>query len=408
MIQGVGHHFLFASVVGLALLLGSWAAPSQKGEYFVYFGTYTGFKYISRGGTVGKSRSKGIYVSRFRPATGEVSEPQLAAAITNPSFVAIHPNHRFLYALTEDPLSLGPFRDKGSFVNAFSIDPATGKLTLLNTVSTGGTSACHLSLDKTGKNVLIANFGSGNISVRRVNDDGSLGDQSAFIQHTGSSVHPLYQKGPHAHSIDVSPDNRFVVVADLGIDKVLVYRFDASTGSLTPNDPPFATVKPGSGPRHFAFHPNGEFGYLVNEMGGAVTVFAWDASHGVLTQVQEISTVPPDYAPMDASDENHSAELAIDASGKFLYDSNRGPDTIAVLSIDATKGTLSLVEQAPTRGLMPRNFAIDPTGSYLFAANQASDEVVLFRIQNKTGRILPSRTVLKLDTPVCVRFMPAE
>jgi 6-phosphogluconolactonase len=408
MIHGVGHRFLFASVVELASLLGSWAAPAPKGEYFVYFGTYTGFKYISRGGPAGKSRSKGIYVSRFRPATGEVSEPQLAAAITNPSFVAIHPNHRFLYALTEDPLSLGPFRDKGSSVSAFTIDPATGKLTFLNTVPTAGTSTCYLSLDKTGKNLLLANFGSGNISVRRVNDDGSLGDQSAFIQHTGSSVHPLYQTAPHAHSIDVSPDNRFVVVSDLGIDKVLVYRFDAAIGSLTPNDPPFAKVKPGFGPRHFAFHPNGRFGYLLNEMGGAVTAFAWDASRGILTQIQEIGTVPADYVPMEVVDENHSGEVVIDASGKFLYDSNRGPDTIAVLSIDAAKGTLALVEQAPTRGLMPRNFEIDPTGSYLFAANQASDDIVLFRIQDKTGRILPSRTVLKVDTPVCVRFMPVE
>jgi 6-phosphogluconolactonase len=408
MIQGFEHYVFLALIVQLASLIGSWAAPAPKSEYFVYIGTYTGFKYISRGGPVGKSRSKGIYVSRFRPATGEVSEPQLAAAITNPSFLTVHPNHRFLYALTEDPLSLGPFRDKGSFVNAFAIDPVTGNLTLLNTVPTGGTSACHLSLDKTGRNLLIANFGSGNVSVRRVKPDGSLGEQSGFIQHTGSSVHPLYQTAPHAHSIDVSPDNRFVISADLGADTVLVYRFDASTGSLTPNDPPFAKIKPGSGPRHFVFHPNGKFGYLVSEMGGGVTVFAWDASRGILTQIQEINTVPADYVPMDVIEENHSAEIVIDANGKFLYDSNRGPDTIAVLSINAANGTLALVEQAPSRGLLPRNFEIDPTGSYLFAANQGSDDVVLFRVQPNTGRILPSRAVLKVDTPVCVRFMPVE
>jgi 6-phosphogluconolactonase len=394
--------FVFAFALGLAVL-GSWTSAAPAREYLVYFGTYTGFHFTRKGVPTGQSQSRGIYFSRFRPATGEVTQPELAAEIVNPSFFAIDPNRRFLYSLSEDPHSLGPSRDKGSFVSAFAINPATGKLTLLNTVSAGGTSTCHISIDKSGRNVLVTNFGSGSISVLRVKQDGSLGEMSAHVQHAGTSVDPFYQTQPHPHSINLSPDNRFVLVADLGTDKVLVYRFDEATGSLTPNDPPFAKVKPGSGPRHFVFHPSGRFGYLMNEMGGTLTAFAWDAARGVLTQIQETSTVPPDF-----TGEDHSAEVVIDSSGRFLYDSNRGPDTIAVLSIDAVKGTLAPLQQESTRGIMPRSFDIDPTGSYLFAANQATDNVVLFRVDSPTGRLSPTRTVLKIDAPVCVKFMPAE
>ncbi len=398
---------VLAFAMGFAAISGSAAASAPK-EYFVYFGTYTGFQFINKGRPTGKSQSKGIYVSRFRPGTGEVTAPQLAAETVNPSFLAIDPTHRFLYALTEDPLSLGPFLDKGSFVNAFAIDPATGKLTLLNTKPSGGTSACYISIDKSGKNVLIANFGSGTIAVLRVNEDGSLGEQSASVQQTGSSVHPLYQTGPHAHSIDVSPDNRFVIVSDLGSDKVLVYRFDAAAGSLTPNDPPSIKVRPGYGPRHFLFHPNGKVGYLMTEMGGTVIAYAWDASRGVLTPIQETNTVPKDYVSFDVGSDNHSAEVVVHPTGKFLYDSNRGPDTIGVLSINPSDGALSLIEQASAAGLLPRSIEVDPTGSYLLAANQATDNVIIFHIEAQTGRIVPTRQALKLDAPVCIKFMPAE
>jgi 6-phosphogluconolactonase len=216
-------------------------AAAQAGDFYMYFGTYTGFKFVSHSATigVGESHSKGIYVSRFHAATGEVSEPELAGEIANPSFLTIHPNHRFLYAVSEDPLSLGPPLDHASYVSAFAIDSATGKLRLLNTIPTGGTSTCYLSMDKTGRFVLLANFGSGSISVVRVNEDGSLGQQTAFVQHLGhGSPDVPVQSGPHPHTILVSPDNRYVIVSDLGVDKVFIYRFDESTGMLSPLDPP--------------------------------------------------------------------------------------------------------------------------------------------------------------------------
>jgi 6-phosphogluconolactonase len=402
--------FRFIFAAGLAALAGS-ASPSElKAESLVYFGTYTGFKYTRRGAPVGQSLSKGIYVSRFHEATGEVSEPQLAAEIRNPSFLAIHPNRRYLYSLSEDPLSVGPYNDKGSYISAYAIDAATGKLTLLNTVPSGGTSTCYVSLDSSGRYLLAASFGDGTVAVLRVKEDGSLGAPAALVQHTGHSVDPHYQAGPHAHSFDVSPDGRFAVAADLGTDKLIIYRFDPATGSLTPNDPPFVEVKPpGAGPRHLVFSPNGKFGYLISEMSGILTAYTWDADGGRLTEVQATNTMPSDFN----DDKNaqvlnsfHSAEVQIHPSGKYLYESNRGPDTISVFAVHPVKGTLAPIQQVSTRGLMPRHFAIDPTGSYLFAANEASDGVVIFRIEDGTGRITPTRTVLRVDTPVCVRFVP--
>jgi len=392
-------------VLGFILAMGLRVtpAPAPDQECFVYFGTYTGFHYTRKGVPTGQSSSKGIYVSRFRPATGEATEPRLAAEIINPSFLAIDPTHRFLYALSEDPQSLGPTRDKGSFVSAFAIQRATGKLTLLNTVPSGGTATCHISLDHTGKNVLVTNFGSSSIAVFRVNDDGSLGKQSAFVQHTGSSADPFYQTQPHPHCILVSPDNRFVLVSDLGIDKEMVYRFDASTGSLTPNDPPFAKVEPGSGPRHFKFDPAGRFGYLINEMGGTLDAFAWDAARGALNSIQHINLLPSDF-----KGDHHSAEVVLHPSGRFLYTSTRGPEIIGVWSRDPATGTLTRIQEVSARGLWPRSFEMDPTGGYLFVANQATDNIIIFRTQEATGRILPTRQVLKLDAPVCVLFMPVD
>jgi 6-phosphogluconolactonase len=387
-------------VMGLAAPV-SWASSAPDQEYLVYFGTYTGFHFTRKGVPTGESSSKGIYVSRFRPSTGEVTEPELAAEIINPSFFVIDPTHRFLYALSEDPQSLGPSRDQGSFVSAYAIQPSTGKLRLLNTVPSGGTATCHISIDQTGQNVLVANFGSSSITVLRVNDDGSLGNQSARIEHTGASADPFYQTRPHPHSIIVSPDNRFVLVSDLGIDKVMIYRFDAATGSLTPNDPPFVKVKPGSGPRHFKFDPSGQFGYLINEMGGTLYAFRWDAARGTLREIQQLNLIPADFIG-----DHHSAEVAVHPSGKFLYTSSRGPETIGVWLRDPVTGTLEPIQQTSSRGLWPRDFEIDPTGTYLFVANQATDNVVVFHIQGETGRIVPTRQVVKLDAPVCVQFMP--
>jgi 6-phosphogluconolactonase len=398
------------TTLGFAALMGFSAPPEPKGESLVYFGTYTGFKYSKKGVPAGESHSQGIYVSRFQAATGEVSEPQLAAEIRNPSFLAVHPNRRFLYSVSEDPLSVGPYNDKASFISAYAINTTTGKLTLLNTVPSGGTATCYISMDPSGKYLMAASFGSGSVAVFRVNEDGSLGEATALVKHTGHSVDPHYQAGPHAHSLDVSPDGRFAVASDLGADRLFIYRFDSAAGSLTPNSPPSVQVTPpGAGPRHFIFAPDGKFGYVISEMSGIVTVYAWDSVQGRLTEIQATDTRPADFT----DDKNaqllnpfHSAEMQIHPNGKYLYESNRGPDTIGVYGVDPAKGTLTPIQQVSTRGLMPRHFAIDPTGAYLFAANEASDGVVIFRIEDGSGRITPTRTVLRIDTPVCVKFLP--
>lgn len=387
----------------------AWSAAG--GEYFVYFGTYTGFTYMKEGLPAGGSHSKGIYFSRFNPATGAVGKPELAAELVNPAYLAVHPNHRFLYVATEDPLSLGPDFDHESYVSAFAIDPVTGKLRFLNTLPTGGTSTCYLSIDKTGRYVLMANFGSSSVTVLRIKEDGSLGEQAAFMKHIGHGKDASFQSKAHPHSIDVSPDNRFAVVSDLGVDKLFVYHFDASTGALSPDNPPFVEAEAGGGPRHFVFDAAGKFGYALHEMSGFVTVMSWDATTGTFTKVQDAKTLKPDFVGS-----NDSAEIAIHPNGKFLYESNRrfrgpdmwGPDSIGVFAIDPMKGTLTEIEQVAPQGTMPRQFAIDPTGGYLFAANELTGNIALFRIDGATGRLSSTQTELKIDVPVCIVFVTAE
>jgi len=404
--------YVFRLVIAFALVAVH-VARAQDNDFFMYVGTYTGFKYVHHSKTwgVGESHSKGIYVSRFHAATGEVSQPELAAEMINPSFLTVSPNRRFLYAVSEDPLSVGPPLDHSSYVSAFAIDPTTGKLHLLNTVPASGTSTCFISIDKTGKYVMMANFGSGSVSVVRAKEDGSLGELTAFIQDVGHSVDPSIQTEPHPHWIGVSPDNRYIIVSDLGLDKVLIFRFDAETGKLSPPDPPFAAVYPGGGPRHFAFDPAGKFGYQLSEMSGIVDVYAWDPSKGTLTGVQRAHTLPHDFFGG-----NHSGEIEIHPNGKFLYESNRrtqsefvrGPETIGVFAIDPGSGMLTPVEQTDSGGIMPRNFKIDPTGAYLLSANQLTNNIVLFKIDGTSGRLSKTGTEIKVDTPVCIQFAPVR
>jgi 6-phosphogluconolactonase len=401
---------LIVTVVSVMLYVPS--ALGQGNDYFVYVGTYSGFKYVHHSQPYGKgeSRSQGIYVSRFHASTGELGEPMLAAEMVNPSFLTISPDHRFLYAVSEDPLSLGPPLDHSSYVSAFAIDSASGKLRRLNTVPASGTSTCFISMDKAGKYVLVSNFGSGSTSVIRVKEDGSLGELTGFIQNVGHSVDPRIQFEPHTHSVVVSPDNRYAIVSDLGLDKVLIFRFDPATGALSPPDPPFATVYPGGGPRHFTFDPAGKFGYQLSEMSGIVDVYSWDSARGTLTPVQSVHTVPHDF-----TGGNHSAEIEIHPNGKFLYESNRrtfseterAPDSIGVFSVDRNTGMLTFVEHSPTGGVMPRNFKIDPAGAYLLVANQISNNVVEYRIDSNTGRLSKTGTEIKVETPVCLQFVPA-
>jgi 6-phosphogluconolactonase len=365
------------------------AAP-RSGKYLVYVGTYTGE------GT----KSKGIYAFRYDAATGQVTPLGLAAETTNPSFVAAHPNGKFLYAVNE----VGDYKGPNSGgVSAFSIDRATGKLTFLNELPSRGADPCYITVDKTGKFVLVANYTGGSVIVYPILADGRLGEASAFVQHTGHGPNAERQEGPHAHSIDLSRDNRFAFVDDLGLDELLVYKFDAAKGSLTPNDPPFAKLDPGVGPRHFALRPDGKFAYVVTEIGRNVTVFSNDAAKGTLQQLQTITTLPANF-----TGRNDDAEIEVLPSGKFLYASNRGHDSIAVFAIDSRKGTLTTVEIASTQGKEPRSFEIDPTGTLLFAANQKSDNIVVFKIDAKTGKLTPTGQVLDVGSPVCVKFVAVD
>jgi 6-phosphogluconolactonase len=351
----------------------------------MYVGTYT------------NKDSKGIYVYRFDSNSGKLDSIGLAAETPNPTFLAIHPSLKYLYAANE----IGKYKGENTgSVSAFRIDAAAGKLVALNTVSSHGNGPAHLTVDRSGKFVLVANYGGGSIAALPINADGSLGEATASIQHKGSSVNPRRQREPHAHSINMSPDNRFAIVADLGLDKLLVYRFDAAKGTLEPNDPPFVSLKPGSGPRHFAFHPNGRFAYAIDELASTVTVFDWNAAKGSFTEKQTVSTLPKGF-----SGENSTAEVVVHPNGKFLFGSNRGNDSVAIFSI-AGDGTLTPVDVTPVHVKTPRNFALDPSGEFLFAEGQDSGGIVVFRLDPKTGKLTPSGTSVDLSAPVCIRFVP--
>jgi 6-phosphogluconolactonase len=362
-------------------------AQAVKGELLVYVGTYTGPK------------SKGIYVSRLNLADGAVSRPELAAETTNPSFLAPHPSGSFLYAVNE----IGNFEGRrvGS-VSAFAIDRASGTLTLLNRQASGGDGPAHLVVDGPGRNALVANYGGGSVAVLPIEKNGALRTATSVVQHTGSSVNAQRQKEPHAHSINVDPSGARAYVADLGIDKVVVYTYDGARGTLTPNDPPSAALKPGAGPRHFAFHPSGRFAYVINELQLTVTAFAHDATRGALTEMQTISTLPDGQQPLPTYS---TAEVQVHPSGRFLYGSNRGHDSISVFAIDQATGRLTYVHTEPTQGSTPRGFGIDPTGAYLLAGNQRSDSVVVFRIDQKSGRLTPTGVKVEVGAPVCVKFV---
>ncbi len=357
------------------------------GDMLVYVGTYTGEK------------SKGIYVTRLNSATGQLTPPELAAEVTSPSFLAVHPTRNLLYSVNEINTLQGK---PGGGVSAFSIDRATGKLTLLNQESSVGAGPAHLIVDKEGRNVLVANYGGGSVAVLPIDKEGKVKPASSFVQHTGSSINPSRQKEPHAHSINVDAADRFAYVADLGLDKVLVYRYDSAKATLTPNDPPFATVKPGSGPRHFALHPTGKFAYVINELTCSVTAFANDPARGSLTEIQTASTLP-DSTPMQP--QFSGSEVQVHPSGKFLYAANRGHDTIAVFTIAQASGRLTLVQNQLTLGSTPRGFGIDPDGKFLLAGNQRSDSLIVFRIDQQTGRLTPTGQKLDIGAPVSVKFV---
>ena len=350
----------------------------------VFVGTYTG------------GDSKGIYRFDLDTTTGKASAPVLAAEVSSPSFLAIAPDRRFLYAVSEVDAFQGK---KTGGVTAFAIDPKTGALAPLNAESVGGAGPCHLVVDKAGKNVLVANYGGGSVAVLPIANDGKVKPLSSFVQHQGSSVDKGRQGQPHAHSINLDKNNRFAFVADLGLDKILVYKFDPKAGTIAANTPPSAVLAPGSGPRHFAFHPGGKYAYVINELNSTVTVFDYDSEKGILNEIQSLSSLPS-----NSKGTNYPAEIVVHPSGRFVYGSNRGHDSIAAFKVDAANGKLTPVGHQGTGIKNPRNFAIEPTGKFLLAANQDANTVVVFKINQETGNLDPTGETIKVSKPVCLRF----
>jgi 6-phosphogluconolactonase len=380
---------LLLAPVCLFLLAQAPAAPAPRTHYIAYIGTYTS-----------KTASKGIYAFRFDAQKGQLTSIGVAAESVDPSFLAVHPTEKFLYAVNE----VGNFNGgKTGALSAFSIDAKSGTLTLLNQVPSRGAGPCDISLDRNASFALVANYDSGTIASFPVMTDGTLRTASGFVQHSGSGPNKERQEGPHAHWIGPSPDNRFVLAADLGLDQVIVYGFEPSLGTFTPSLTGFAKVNPGAGPRHVAFAPSGKFVYVLTEMESSVNAFSYQAKNGTLTKLQTISALPKDY-----SGPKEAAEIAVHPSGKFLYASNRGADTIAIFAIDSAKGTLKSLSQVPTGGKTPRHFAIDPTGSYLLAENQESNNIVVFQIDAATGGLKPTGQTVDVPAPVCITFVAAE
>jgi 6-phosphogluconolactonase len=357
------------------------SAVSVPSDVLVYVGTYT-----NRG-------SEGVYVYRLDSSTGALKYVSKSPRLSNPSFVAIDPKGRCVYAVRE---SGGP---AGAIV-ALSRNQATNELTILNEQPSGGQGPCYVTVDREDRFVLAANYGSGSVAVFPIAEDGRLQPASCVVQHEGSSVNAARQKGPHAHSIVLDPANRYAFVPDLGIDKIMIYRFDREHGKLVPNDPPFAKCEPGSGPRHFTFHPDGKHAYVIEEISGTVTAFAYDAGAGTLKPLQKISTLPKDFKGT-----NTSADIHVHPSGRFLYGSNRGHDSIACFAIDDKTGELRLIGHEPTQGKNPRNFAIDPSGTFLLAANQDSNTVVSFRVDPDTGKLTPAGQTCQVSMPVCLKMV---
>ncbi|MBI4471483.1 MAG: lactonase family protein [Acidobacteria bacterium] len=365
---------------------------SDADAILVYVGTYT------------EAKSKGIYLFRLQPEGTEVFQNVtlvplgLAAETANPSILEIDLKRRRLFAVNE----MDEFEGKPTgAVSAFSIDPATGKLTLLNQRASMGKGPCHLVLDHEGRNLLVANYGSGSVSVLPVQSDGRLGEPTDLVQHSGKSVDPDRQEGPHAHCVTLDPANRFAFVCDLGLDKVMAYRYDAEKRKLTPNEPAFAPITPGAGPRHMVIRPDGRFAYVINEVNSTIIVFAYDPEAGALKELQTVSTLPGYWEGA-----NTTAEVEVHPSGKYLFASNRGHNSVVLYTIDPDKGTLTWVEEQGTGGKTPRHFGIEPSGKYLAIANQNSDTVLAARIDAGNGRLKPSGIFASVPSPACVKFLP--
>ena len=384
---------IFATLCLVAAASGQETSKGESlmDETLVYVGTYTG------------PQSKGIYLYKLKTEDLEVAQNVtlvplgLAAETQNPSFLEIDPKRRLVFAVGEMEQFDG---QRSGAVSAFSIDAATGKLALINQVPSMGGGPCHLALDRERRHVLVANYGSGSVSVIRIGEDGRLGDATDVKQHSGKSVNPNRQEGPHAHCVTFDPAYRFVFVCDLGLDKVMIYKYDAERGALTPNEPAFASLKPGAGPRHMAFRPDGRFAYVINELDSTITAYSYAPETGTLTELQTISTLPPYF-----DGQNTTAEIAVHPNGRYLYGSNRGHESVVLFEIDRDDGTLTYVEEQGTGGRKPRHFELDRTGKHLIVANQDTNNLLVCRIDEGNGRLKPSGVFVDAPTPVCVKFL---
>ena len=363
---------------------------ANQSNTLVYGGTYTRPE-----GHVREAKGKGIYTYELDLATGKLSYRDLTGGIDSPTYLALDSQHRYLYAVAE--VSDWP----EGLCYAYRIDPATGALTYINVQPTLGRAACYVSIDHTNRFVMVANYGGPvGVAVFPIREDGGIAPASTSVTHHGSGPMTARQEAPHAHCIQPDAANRYVFVSDLGIDKLMSYRFDSQNGQLTPNTIPSVSLAPGAGPRHFVWHPNGKFAYIIQELNSTVRALAYDAANGSFQVLQTVSTLPANY-----SGESTCAALQIASSGKFLYGSNRGHNSIVAFAIDDQTGLLTLVGHQNTHGDTPRDFAIDPTGTYLLAANQDTDTVVTFRIDPVTGGLQETGQVSEIPTPVCLKMI---
>ncbi|MBE0532343.1 MAG: lactonase family protein [Rhodospirillales bacterium] len=361
----------------------------------VFVGTYTD-PILFGTGEILQGKGKGIYVYRLDPASGALEQVGLTTGVTNPSYLAFDSSRRFLYAVNE--LKTYDGKPTGT-VSAFAVDTQSATLRFLNKRLTHGTDPCHVLVDNACKHIFVANFMSGSVCVLPIRDDGSLDEASDFIQHQGSGIDPARQKGPHAHSVTLDAVNRFAFVPDLGLDRLMVYRFDPMRGMLEANGIPWIKMKPGAGPRHVAFHPAGRFAYLVNELDSTIAVLTYDADSGAFAHLQTVPTLPEAF-----DGKSTCADIQVAPSGRFVYASNRGHDSIAIYRVNLRSGALIHVGHEPTQGKTPRSFGIDPTGRFLLAANQDSDTIVSFRIDPDDGTLSSTGPAKPVPTPVCVKF----
>jgi 6-phosphogluconolactonase len=349
-------------------------------------------------GTYTNTESRGIYAIRLNSETGALSTPELVAELSNPEFLALHPNGRVVYVLTQVP---APGGKSAGAVASFAVDQ-TGRLTPLNTESTGRGSLCHLAVDTTGKMVIAASYGGAYVVAFPILADGRVGPLTSLISHSGPlGPNAARQDAPHAHSVTISPDNRFAFVADLGMDRVVAYKLDLEHATIAPHQPAFATIDPGAGPRHSKFSPDGRSFYVLNELNGTVTSCRYDAARGVVEPFESVSTLPDNF-----TGKNGSSEIRIHPSGRFVYAANRGPDSIAVFARDARSGALARVEIEPVGGESPRNFALTPDGAWLVSAQQNSNHLTVFRVDDKTGALTPTPHKASVPRAVCVLFLP--